>query len=155
MLDDPRPGSPSTYLVSLIMLVHYLLVGGQSRGAHRLDRIRGSRLWVTNVALFRSPLLGARPRRPGWARFRNPKAWPGLPVPADGEPGVHARWAAKWRPGFLDYAYTAPDLRRPAFSPTDAMPLTQAAKATDGIAGDGGDRDDRGWWWRARVNILG
>jgi hypothetical protein len=117
-----------TYLVSLVLLVQHLVSGGQAGGRQLIGS--GVVLWATNVLLF-GVWYWELDRGGPIARFRNPKAWPDFQFPQMENPEYTPR-GAKWRPGFLDYAYTALTCAT-AFSPTDAMPLTQTAKALMGV----------------------
>jgi len=107
--------------VSLVLLVHYLLRGGNASGRNLIGA--GILLWATNVLLFGlwyweldrgGPLerrLGARDH----ADFLFPQM-------------VNPDWApADWQPGLVDYLYLS-FTNATAFSPTDTMPLTPIAK---------------------------
>ncbi len=107
---------------SLGLLVHRLLHGGKAGGRQLI--YSAIAIWVTNVIVFGlwyweldrgGPLARTRPdhRRPD---FLFPQMT--TPAAADG----------RWVPRFLDYLYVA-FTNATAFSPTDAMPLTPAAKA--------------------------
>jgi uncharacterized membrane protein len=116
-------------LSSLGLLVHYLVAGGQARGADLLDG--GVIIWTTNLLLFAVlywELDRGGPPRP--AAGRAPVA-PDLlfaQMTAD-------RYAApSWKPGFGDYLYVSLT-NQTAFSPTDTMPLTARVKALMGVQG--------------------
>jgi hypothetical protein len=105
---------------SLVLLCHYLLHGGQSGGRALIGS--GIVLWVTNVLLFGvwywqvdrgGPL--ARATEPGFPDFLFVQMTDREYAP----PG--------WRPRLIDYLYTS-FTNATAFSPTDTMPLTPAAK---------------------------
>jgi hypothetical protein len=108
-------------IFSLIELCRFLLHGGKA-GGHALV-LAGVVLWVTNVLLFGlwyweldrgGPLeRAADPDRPPDFMF------PQMTEPKLGPPG--------WMPGLIDYLYVS-FTNATAFSPTDAMPLTQIAK---------------------------
>jgi hypothetical protein len=116
-----------TYLGSLGLLVHYLISGGDV-GGHSLIG-SGIVLWATNVLLF-SVVYFALDRGGPLKRHEQTRAqaefWPDFLFPQMANPGfvpVHPGW----RPTFLDYLYTSLT-NATAFSPTDTLPLTQAAK---------------------------
>jgi hypothetical protein len=105
-------------LFSLIELCHYLLKGGKT-GGHQLI-LAGSVLWVTNVLLFglwywlldRGGPLDRDSGRPDFL-------FPQMDKREFAPPG--------WVPGLIDYLYVS-FTNATAFSPTDTMPLTAAAK---------------------------
>jgi hypothetical protein len=108
--------------VSLILLSRLLLHGHRENG-HQLI-LSGIVLWVTNVLLFGlwyyeldrgGPLERTRGGLP-WADFLFPQMTDGAPFAPPG-----------WRPRMTDYLYTSLT-NATAFSPTDTMPLTAAAK---------------------------
>ena len=118
-----------TYLVSLVLLVHYLVTGGQTEGRALIGS--GVVLWVTNVVLFSViyfELDGGGPL----ARFRK-DPWRDFQFPQMENPEL-TPMKQKWRPTFFDYFYTSLT-NATAFSPTDTMPITQAAKLLMGIQG--------------------
>jgi hypothetical protein len=107
---------------SLIMLVHFLVQGGQAH-AHALIG-SGIVLWVTNVLLFGVwywQLDAGGPRARRLKRVPHPDF---LFVQMT-EPKFAPRG---WRPTLVDYLYTS-FTNATAFSPTDTMPLTPMAKA--------------------------
>jgi hypothetical protein len=109
-------------LTSLALLVHYLVKGGEASGGALV--LSGTKLLLTNVLLF-SVWFWELDRGGPVARFANPDALPDFQFPQMDDP----QFAPKgWRPGFLDYLYTSLTNAN-AFSPTDTMPLTHAAKA--------------------------
>jgi hypothetical protein len=116
------------YIVSLVLLVHYLINGGTT-GGHKLI-LSGIVLWATNVLIF-SVTYWEMDRGGPVARFRDPKAMPDFQFPQMENPHLAP---AEWRPGFLDYFYTSLT-NATAFSPTDTMPLTQTAKSVMGVQG--------------------
>jgi uncharacterized membrane protein len=107
--------------VSLAVLVHYLIDGGDI-GGHRLV-LSGATLWATNVLLF-AVWYWEFDRGGPVARFLEPDRLPDLQFPQMENPQFAP---ARWRPGFGDYLYTSLT-NATAFSPTDTMPLTHAAK---------------------------
>jgi hypothetical protein len=116
-------------LISLGLLVHYLIEGGQARGADLLDG--GVIIWCTNLLLFAVvywELDRGGPRPIAAARTA---VAPDLLFPqmTDGRYATPA-----WKPGFADYLYVSLT-NQTAFSPTDTMPLTPRAKALMGVQG--------------------
>ena len=108
-------------IVSLALLIHYLLKGGKV-GGHRLI-LSGVVLWVTNVLVF-ALWYWELDRGGPVARVLKPDAQVDFLFPQMSD----ERWAPKnWQPGFVDYFYVS-FTNATAFSPTDAMPLTQMAK---------------------------
>jgi hypothetical protein len=116
-------------LVSLGLLTHYLLAGGQARGGSLLDG--AVIIWSTNLLLFAVlywELDRGGPRR-------------GAAAPAPVSPDLlfsqmtDDRYAAPdWKPGFGDYLYVSLT-NQTAFSPTDTMPLTLRVKGLMGVQG--------------------
>ena len=108
-------------IVSLVLLTHQLLRGGKENG-HALI-LSGIVLWCTNVLLFGlwywevdrgGPIARAR-GEPAAADFLFPQM-------------TDPRWAPPdWRPKLIDYLYVSLT-NATAFSPTDTMPLSPAAK---------------------------
>ena len=119
-----------TYLVSLGLLVHYLVAGGRV-GGHALIG-SGLVLWATNVLLF-SVVYWDLDRGGPLNRYQQTKPWPDFQFPQMENPQL-TPLGEKWLPTFLDYLYTSLT-NATAFSPTDAMPLTQVAKLLMGIQG--------------------
>jgi hypothetical protein len=119
-----------TYLTSLGLLVHYLVVGGQVGG----DALIGSGvvLWVTNVLLF-SVVYWDLDRGGPLNRYEKGRSWPDFQFPQMENPQL-TPLGGDWQPTFLDYLYTSLT-NATAFSPTDTMPLTQTAKLLMGIQG--------------------
>ena len=119
-----------TYLTSLGLLVHYLVVGGQVVG----DALIGSGvvLWVTNVLLF-SVVYWDLDRGGPLNRYEKERPWPDFQFPQMENPEL-TPLGRDWQPTFLDYLYTSLT-NATAFSPTDTMPLTQTAKLLMGIQG--------------------
>jgi hypothetical protein len=108
-------------LASLLLLIHYLLKGGKA-GGHALI-LSGVVLWVTNVLLF-ALWYWELDRGGPVARVLDKTALPDFLFPQMADP----RWAPDgWSPGFVDYLYVS-FTNATAFSPTDAMPLSQPAK---------------------------
>jgi uncharacterized membrane protein len=116
-------------LVALGLLTHYLLAGGQVRGADLTNG--GVIIWATNALLYAVlywELDRGGPRRP--APEDAPVA-PDLLFPAM----TDDRYAPpRWKPRFGDYLYVSVT-NQTAFSPTDTMPLTLRVKALMGVQG--------------------
>jgi hypothetical protein len=107
---------------SLILLCHYLLRGGQVGGRPLIGA--GMVLWVDNVLLFGIwywQMDGGGPT----ARTLDPGRPPDFLFVQMTEPRFAPRG---WTPRLVDYLYTS-FTNATAFSPTDTMPLTLAAKA--------------------------
>ena len=112
---------------SLVLLIDRLINGGGNIAGHRLIA-SGMLLWLTNVLLFAVWY---------WEMDRRD---PDRPRPADIPPDFwFARmehddkpWGRNWRPMFGDYLYLSLT-NAVAFSPTDTMPLTRAAKIVMGV----------------------
>jgi hypothetical protein len=117
-----------TYLVSLGLLVHYLITGGQAGGETLIGS--GVVLWATNVLLF-SVVYWDLDRGGPLHRYQVAKPWPDFQFPQMENPQL-TPLGKEWRPTFLDYLYTSLT-NATAFSPTDTMPLTQVAKVLMGI----------------------
>jgi uncharacterized membrane protein len=108
-------------VAGLVALVGALMAGRETNGAELL--LKGVTIWTTNVVAFGlcfweldrgGPVRRLRPdSRPPDFQF------PQMENPQLAEPG--------WRPHLFDYVYVA-FTNAIAFSPTDAMPLTQRAK---------------------------
>jgi len=109
-------------VVSLGLLVHYLITGGDAGGEDLI--LAGTKLLLTNVLLF-ALWFWELDRGGPVTRFRDPDALPDLQFPQMENPQLAPKG---WRPGFMDYLYTSLTNAN-AFSPTDVMPLTHTAKA--------------------------
>lgn len=106
---------------SLYQLCHFLLHGGREQGRPLI--LAGVVLWVTNVLLFGLWYWELDRGGPSERMF-NPEVKPDFLFPQMEEP----RYAPEgWTPGLIDYLYVS-FTNATAFSPTDAMPLTQMAK---------------------------
>ena len=108
-------------IFSLILLCHYLLQGGKAGGRELI--VAGIVLWVTNVLLF-ALWYWQLDRGGPVARASEQEQYPDFLFVQMTEPR-HAPPA--WQPGIIDYLYTS-FTNATAFSPTDTMPLTAAAK---------------------------
>ncbi len=106
---------------SLVLLCHYLLQGGKANGRTLIGS--GIVLWVTNVLLF-GVWYWQIDRGGPLARTTEPELLPDFLFVQMSE----RRFAAPdWKPTLVDYLYTS-FTNATAFSPTDTMPLTPAAK---------------------------
>jgi uncharacterized membrane protein len=107
--------------VSLVLLCHYLLRGGNSNGRALIGS--GIVLWVTNVLLFGLWYWELDRGGPLARAVESASAIDFLFVqmtePRYAPPG--------WKPALIDYLYTS-FTNATAFSPTDTMPLTPRAK---------------------------
>ncbi len=108
-------------LVSLALLVNALLHGGKATGAQLI--VDAGKIWFTNIlvfALWYWQMDRGGPRSRHWREPRPPDfLFPQMISPAVAAP--------TWMPTFVDYLYLA-FTNATAFSPTDALPLTPAAK---------------------------
>lgn len=113
-------------VASLILLVHFLLSGGKTEGR---DLVFASiQIWLTNVLIFALWYWELDRGGPG-PRTRPHQRHPDFLFPQVQNPDLARRG---WRPSFVDYLYTS-FTNATAFSPTDTMPLTPAAKALMGV----------------------
>jgi uncharacterized membrane protein len=108
-------------IVSLVLLVHYLVVGGHAGGRQLIES--GALLWVTNVLLF-SVWYWEMDAGGPVHRHLHPDGLTDFEFPQDDNPDVGRK---DWRPGYLDYLYVSLT-NATAFSPTDTMPLSSRAK---------------------------
>jgi uncharacterized membrane protein len=108
--------------VSLVLLSHRLLHGGKEPNGHQLI-LSGIVLWCTNVLLFGLWYWEVDRGGPR-ARALHERDMPDFLFPQMTEP----QWAPpNWMPKLIDYLYVSLT-NATAFSPTDTMPLTPAAK---------------------------
>ena len=109
------------FAASLVLLVHYLLHGGRGNGRQLI--FSGLLLWVTNVLLF-GLWYWQLDRGGPLERALEATHPPDFMFPQMSDP----QWAPRaWRPGLIDYMYVS-FTNSTAFSPTDSMPLSPAAK---------------------------
>jgi hypothetical protein len=108
-------------IFSLVELVRYLLHGGSAGGRPLIGA--GIVLWVTNVLLF-GLWYWELDRGGPIERATNPDNPPDFMFPQMDKPQFAPQ---DWVPGLVDYLYVS-FTNATAFSPTDAMPLTQSAK---------------------------
>ena len=113
-------------LANLGLLVHALLKGGVQNG--RALILASIAIWLTNViafGLWYFELDRGGPNQRHSPAHRAPDfLFPQMTTPGAGRPG--------WSPSFLDYLYVS-FTNATAFSPTDTMPLTVAAKTLMGV----------------------
>ena len=112
-----------TYLTSLGLLVHYLVVGGSalvSGGSGGGEALIGSGvvLWVTNVLLF-SVVYWDLDRGGPLNRYEKERQWPDFQFPQMEDPEL-TPLGRDWQPTFFDYLYISLT-NATAFSPTDTM----------------------------------
>jgi hypothetical protein len=107
-------------IFSLALLVHLLVRGHHERGRPLI--LAGVVLWITNVLLF-GLWYWELDRGGPVERVEDPDAAPDFLFPQMSEP----KFAPGWTPTLIDYLYIS-FTNATAFSPTDAMPLTPAAK---------------------------
>ena len=111
---------------SLALLAHELLHKSPANGRSLITS--GTLIWLTNVIIF------------GLWYWELDRGGPGLRAEGhDGPPDfLYPQMTddriepISWRPQFLDYLYVSLT-NATAFSPTDTMPLTPAAKSTMGL----------------------
>jgi uncharacterized membrane protein len=116
-------------LVSLALLIHYLLAGGQARGGDLLDG--GVLIWCTSLLLNAVLYWELDRGGPYGAAAKGAPVAPDFLFPQMSD----NRFAAPgWMPSFADYLYISLT-NQTAFSPTDTMPLTLRVKALMGVQG--------------------
>jgi len=108
-------------LVNLALLVHALL-NGHVNNAHQLV-LAGVEIWITNVLLF-AVLYWELDRGGPFDRHGEQLQAPDFLFPQMTEPELGGM---NWLAGYVDYLYTS-FTNASAFSPTDTMPLSPAAK---------------------------
>ena len=117
-------------LAALVLLAHYLLVGGHARGTELIGG--GAIIWITNLLLFAVmywELDRGGPLRPTYRRHAQQAPDFLFPQMTDD------RWSPpRWKPSFIDYLYVSLT-NQTAFSPTDTMPLTLRMKVLMGVQG--------------------
>jgi uncharacterized membrane protein len=113
----------ATNIYSLVELVRFLL--HHHVGSARELIFAGVQLWLTNVLLFSLWYWeldqGGPQKRAARTRTDEP---PDFMFPQDAQPDMRP---PGWAPGLIDYLYVS-FTNATAFSPTDAMPLSQSAK---------------------------
>lgn len=111
---------------SLALLTHYLLHHRVTNGRELV--VSGTLIWLTNVLIFSLWYWEVDRGGPG----RRAAGRDGSPDFLFPQMTDAARWNPGWRPTFLDYAYVSMT-NATAFSPTDTMPLSVAAKSVMGL----------------------
>jgi len=132
--DHPRRRQVAIGLIGLVSLVNIFslvrlcdhLINSPAHTNGRILIASGAALWITNVLLFGLWYWeldrGGPADREGLA-----DCLPDFLFPQMTDEG--SRWShGDWRPGLLDYLYVSLT-NATAFSPTDTMPLTPAAKS--------------------------
>jgi hypothetical protein len=108
-------------LISLGLLVDTLLAGGKATGRELIGE--AVKIWLTNVLIFGFwywELDRGGPRARHWRQEHAPDfLFPQMATPEIAHP--------HWMPTFVDYLYLS-FTNSTAFSPTDTLPLTPAAK---------------------------
>ena len=110
-------------LFSLVLLIHFLLQGSKQTGRSLV--FSGIALWATNVLLFGLWYFELDRGGPVARAFDEPDYADFLFPQMSGEGAKYCR--PNWKPRLIDYLYTS-FTNATAFSPTDTMPLTAAAK---------------------------
>ena len=108
-------------LVSLALLVHYLITGGQVTGTRLV--LSALAVWTTSVLVFSLwywELDGGGPA----ARHVDPTRSRDFLFPQDATPEL---FPSSWLPNYVDYLYVS-FTNSTAFSPTDTMPVTTWSK---------------------------
>jgi hypothetical protein len=111
--------------ISLVLLAHLLLHRRVTNGDRLI--VAGSLIWLTNVLIF-SLWYWENDRGGPGRRAAGQDNLPDMLFPQMSD----ARCAPGWRPVFADYLYVSLT-NATAFSPTDTMPLTLAAKGLMGL----------------------
>jgi hypothetical protein len=112
-------------VVSAGLLIDHLLYGGIRQGR---DLLYGAvSVWCTNVIVY-GLWFWHLDRGGPIARATGTEREPDLQFPQMVSPPVGTPPKRPWEPGAVDYLYVALT-NAAAFSPTDTMPLTRAAKA--------------------------
>jgi uncharacterized membrane protein len=103
------------------LLIHHTVANGREL------IVAGTLIWLTNVLIFALWYWEVDRGGPG-TRAAGHDRLPDLLFPQMSD----ARYAPGWRPQFIDYLYVSLT-NATAFSPTDTMPLTPAAKTMMGL----------------------
>jgi uncharacterized membrane protein len=115
-------------IYSLGALTHYLLHSKISSGEGRLLIVAGTLIWLTNFLIFGLWYWEMDRGGPG-KRAAGYDGPPDFLFPQMSDDRIEPK---EWRPKFIDYLYVSLT-NATAFSPTDTMPLSAAAKGTMGI----------------------
>jgi len=113
--------------IALALLAHLLLNGSLSSSEGHPLIIAGSMIWLTNVMIFALWYWELDRGGPGLRAAGLDEA-PDFLYPQMTEPTL----CPGWRPIFVDYLYVSLT-NASAFSPTDTMPLSAAAKMVMGL----------------------
>ena len=113
-------------IYSLAALAHYLLHHNVTNGRGLI--VSGVLIWLTNFLIFALWYWEIDRGGPG-RRAAGEDGPPDFLFPQMSDDRIEP---AQWRPQFFDYLYVSLT-NATAFSPTDTMPLTQAAKGVMGI----------------------
>jgi uncharacterized membrane protein len=113
-------------ITSLALLTHYLLHHGSPNGRELV--ISGMLIWLTNVLIFGLWYWEADRGGPG-QRAAGHDGTPDFLFPQMSDDRIEP---VDWRPQFFDYLYVSLT-NAAAFSPTDTMPLSAAAKGMMGV----------------------
>jgi len=111
---------------SLAALAHFLLHHNVDQGRRLI--IAGTLIWLTNFLLFALWYWELDRGGPG-QRATGEDGAPDFLFPQMSDDAIEPR---DWRPGFIDYLYVSLT-NATAFSPTDTMPLSAAAKSVMGV----------------------
>ncbi|HEX4837481.1 MAG TPA: hypothetical protein VFV03_03015, partial [Solirubrobacteraceae bacterium] len=115
-------------IYSLGALTHYLLHSKISGGEGRLLIVAGTLIWLTNFLIFALWYWEMDRGGPGKRAAGHDEA-PDFLFPQMTDDRIEP---ISWRPQFIDYLYVSLT-NATAFSPTDTMPLSPAAKSTMGV----------------------
>ena len=115
-------------IYSLGALTHFLLHHNPGRSGGRELIVSGMLIWLTNFLIFALWYWEMDRGGPGRRAAGRDKA-PDFLFPQMSDDRIEP---IHWRPRFMDYLYVSLT-NATAFSPTDAMPLTPAAKSTMGV----------------------
>ena len=116
-------------IYSLGALTHYLLHHtGQIHGEGRELIVSGMLIWLTNFLIFALWYWEMDRGGPGKRATGRDRA-PDFLFPQMSDDRIEP---VNWRPQFIDYLYVSLT-NATAFSPTDTMPLSAAAKSTMGV----------------------
>lgn len=115
-------------IYSLGALTHFLLHSQPKTGEGRELIIAGTLIWLTNFLIFALWYWEMDRGGPG-KRAAGHDGPPDFLFPQMSDDRIEPK---EWRPRFIDYLYVSLT-NATAFSPTDTMPLSPAAKSTMGV----------------------
>ncbi len=115
-------------IYSLGALTHFLLHTKIAPNEGRLLIVAGTLIWLTNFLIFALWYWEMDRGGPG-RRAAGHDGPPDFLFPQMSDDRIEPR---EWRPKFIDYLYVSLT-NAAAFSPTDTMPLSPAAKSTMGV----------------------